>query len=210
MTPVLIETVRVRGGEAPLWGLHLRRLLRSCRALGIPFPAEFEVPSGGPDRVHRLEVSARGVSVSEREVGPVAPVHLITSRVVHRPYPHKTTERAQFDQAQAEARRAGADDALLLNAGGFVAEASIWGLFWWEGDRLCAPALDLGVLPGVARERLGELVAITERRVPRAALEGRPIFVANAARGVVEVATLDRVPVPQVAGTQALRERFWT
>jgi para-aminobenzoate synthetase/4-amino-4-deoxychorismate lyase len=210
VSPTLIETVRVRDGEAPLWGLHLRRLLRSCRALGVPFPTEFEVPAGGPDRVHRLEVSARGVSVSERAVGSLAPVRLVTSAVVHRPYPHKTTDRAQFDQAAAEARRAGADDALLLTAGGFVAETSIWGVFWWEDERLCAPALELGVLPGVARERLGEQVGIVERRVPRAALEGRAIFLANAARGIVEVAALDGARVPQVAGTQALRDRFWT
>jgi branched-subunit amino acid aminotransferase/4-amino-4-deoxychorismate lyase len=30
----LIETVRVRNGVAPLWELHLQRLVASCRALG--------------------------------------------------------------------------------------------------------------------------------------------------------------------------------
>lgn len=209
MIPGLIETVRVRGGEAPLWGLHLRRLLRSCRELGLPFPLQLTVPGGGSDRVHRLEVSASGVEVREREVGPSGGVRLVTSRVVHRPYPHKTTERAQFDRALAEARAAGADDAVLLTPGGWIAEAAIWGLFWWDGGRLCAPPLDLGVLPGVARTRIAELIPVEERRVARGQLEGRPMLVANAVRGIAEVVALDGVPTPSAAATAELKARFW-
>ncbi|HEX5385760.1 MAG TPA: aminotransferase class IV [Gemmatimonadales bacterium] len=221
MTATLIETIRVRNGTAPLWGLHLRRLVRSCRELGVPFPAEFAVPAGGADRVHRLEVTGRGgkarVSVSERRVGQTEPVRLVTSAVVHQPYPHKTTERRQFDEAAAEAARAGADDALLLTAAGLVAETSIWDVFWWEAGRLCAPALELGVLPGVARARIEELTDLAGRREPRGALDGTPMFVANAVRGIVEVATLDGVPVPAPgalgsaveAAFAALRRQFW-
>jgi branched-subunit amino acid aminotransferase/4-amino-4-deoxychorismate lyase len=205
----LIETVRVRGGVAPLWGLHLRRLLRSCRELGVPFPPEFMVPSGGPDRAHRLEVSASGVRVTEREVRPTDAVRLVTSRVPHRPYPHKTTEREQFDRALDEARAAGADDALLLAPGGWVAEPAIWGIFWWEGERLCAPPLGLGILPGVARARIAELVGLEERRVARGELEGRALLVANALRGIVEVVALDGVPTPTAAATRTLQARFW-
>jgi branched-subunit amino acid aminotransferase/4-amino-4-deoxychorismate lyase len=205
----LIETVRVRDAVAPLWALHLRRLLRSCRELGVPFPGELTVPQGGRDRVHRLEVSAAGVAVTERRVEPADPVRLVTSERTYRAYPHKTTERGQFDRAAEEAHAAGADDALLLAYGGWVAEAAIWSLFWWEGDRLCAPPLALGVLPGVARTRIGELVELTERRVARTQLEGRPLLLANAVRGIVEVATLDGVPTPTDAATRALQARFW-
>ena len=209
MSVGLIETVRVRFGVAPLWGLHLRRLLRSCRELGVPFPLEFSVPAGGSDRVHRLEVSAGGVEVSERPVGPLTPVRLITSRSPHRPYPHKTTERGAFERALAEAKAAGADDALLVAEGGWVAETGIWSLFWWEGERLCAPPYALGVLTGVARARISEMVGIDERRVDRRGLAGRALFLANAVRGIVEVAALDGVPSPLSAATQALAARFW-
>lgn len=209
VSPGLIETVRVRSGAAPLWGLHLRRLLRSCRELGVPFPLEFTVPAGGRDRVHRLEVSARGVQVSEREVGSVEPVRLVTSEGVHQPYPHKTTERAQFDRALAEASAAGADDALLLAEGGWVAETAIWGIYWWEGRQLCAPPLALGILTSVARARIAELAPIAEKRVDRKALERRSLFVANAARGIVEVASLDGVSRPGSPATRALQGRFW-
>jgi branched-subunit amino acid aminotransferase/4-amino-4-deoxychorismate lyase len=152
----------------------------------------------------------RGVRVDERPVGRTAPAVLALSAVVHRPYPHKTTRRAVFDRALEEARAVGADDAILLTAGGNVAECAVWSVFWWEGDRLCAPPLELGILPGVARARLEELAGgLAARRVGPEALEGRSVFVANAARGVVEVARLAGRPVPQDEGTARLSALFW-
>jgi branched-subunit amino acid aminotransferase/4-amino-4-deoxychorismate lyase len=207
----LIETVRIRNGVAPLWYLHLRRLASSCKALGVPLPGELLTPSGGPDRVHRLEAGPRGLQVSERPVGGTEPISLARAKVVHRPYPHKTTERAQFDRALEEARAAGADDAVLLTDGGHIAECAIWGIFWWESDRVCAPALELGILPGVARARLADLVGgISERRVTPADIQGRSIFVANSVRGVVPVVSFEGRPVPQDPGTSRLSASFWS
>jgi branched-subunit amino acid aminotransferase/4-amino-4-deoxychorismate lyase len=209
--PSLIETVRIRNGVAPLWYLHVRRLASSCKALGVPLPGELPTPSGGADRVYRLEVGPRGLDVSERAVGSSESVSLVKARVVHRPYPHKTTERVQFDRALAEARAAGADDAMLLTEGEHVAECAIWGIFWWDGDRLCAPSLDLGILPGVARARLVELAGeISERRATAEQIEGRSLFVANSVRGVVPVARLEGRPVPQNSGTARLSASFWS
>jgi branched-subunit amino acid aminotransferase/4-amino-4-deoxychorismate lyase len=209
--PSLIETVRVRNGVAPLWYLHLRRLASSCKALGVPLPGELPTPSGGPDRVHRLEVGPRGLQVSERAAGGTEPVSLVRARVVHRPYPHKTTERAQFERALEEAGAAGAHDAVLLTEGGHVAECAIWGIFWWDRDRLCAPALELGVLPGVARARLAELVGeISERKATPAEIEGRSLFVANSVRGVVPVVSFEGRSVPQDSGTARLSGSFWS
>ncbi len=207
----LIETVRLRDGAAPLWYLHLRRLVTSCKALGVPFPGELPTPSGGRDRVHRLEVGPRGLQVSERPVGTDSRVSLITARAAHQPYPHKTTERKQFDRALEEARVAGADDAVLLTKGGHVAECAIWSVFWWEDGRLCAPPLDLGILPGVARARLAELAGgVTERRVKPEEIVGRSLLVANAVRGVVPVVNLEGRPVPQDPGTSELSRSFWS
>jgi branched-subunit amino acid aminotransferase/4-amino-4-deoxychorismate lyase len=206
----LIETVRVRDGVAPLWYLHLRRLVASCQALGIPFPRALEVPEGGADRVHRLEVGPRGMTVTTRPVGSSTPVRLLTTGVPHLDYRFKTTERTQFQRAAEEAGRAGCDDGLMLTGLGEVAEATIWCLFWWEGDTLCAPALDLGILPGVSRMRIEELHGpLAERRVGRRAITGQSLFVSNAVRGIVEVASLDRAEVPPHPRTAALRERFW-
>jgi len=207
----LIETVRIRGGVAPLWYLHLRRLAGSCKALGIPLPGELPTPSGGADRVHRIQVGPRGASVSERPVGPAEPVRLVSvSGVVHRPYPHKTTDRAQFAHAMDQARTRGADDGVLLAEGGWVAETGIWSLFWWEDGRVAAPPLALGVLPGVARARIAEQTGqVVERRVQMDQIRGRSLFVANAVRGVVPVAVLDGVAVRPNEATNALAREFW-
>jgi len=207
----LIETVRVFRGVAPLWYLHLRRLAASCKALGVPLPGELPTPSGDPDRVHRLQVGRRGAEISERPVGSTQPVSLVTVRgTTHHPYPHKTTDRAQFDRALGEARSAGADDGILLAEGGWVAEAAIWSVFWWEEGRVAAPPLRLGVLPGVARARIEELTGgLVERRVQMEAIRGQSLFVANAARGVVPVARLDGAAVPPAAETARLASEFW-
>ena len=206
----LIETVRVRHGQAPLWRYHLERLERSCAALAIPFPLDLAPPVGGDHRVVRYQVSPSDVEVSERAVGSVAPVRLVTARTLHEPYPDKTTDRAAFNAALVEAKAAGADDALMLTPEGYVAEGCIWSVFWWEGGRIACPASSLGVLPGVARARLGDQVGpLLERHVEREFLEGRPLFVANAARGVVPVAELNGVPVPESPDLARVVAVFW-
>jgi branched-subunit amino acid aminotransferase/4-amino-4-deoxychorismate lyase len=208
--PSLIETIRIRNGEAPLWYLHLRRLAVSCKALGIPLPGQLDVPGGGNDRVYRLEVGMRGVQVSERLVGPAAPVKLTVSKVGHHSYPYKTTDRAQFDRALDAARAAGADDAILLTPGGFVAETAIWSVLWWDYDTLCGPAFELGILSGVGRARVTELVGkVEERRSTLKDIAGLPLFLVNAVRGVVPVAAIEGVPLPAVPQTDALARRFW-
>jgi branched-subunit amino acid aminotransferase/4-amino-4-deoxychorismate lyase len=209
-TPALIETMRIRNGLAPLWYLHIRRLATSCKALGIPLPGELPPPEGGLDRTVRWEVGMRGVQESERLVEPVEPIKLIISRIAHHPYPHKTTERAQFDRARDKARGAEADDALLLTPGGYLAETAIWSVFWWEGGTLCAPAMELGILPGVGRARIMELAGpIEERRATWSEVRGLPLFLANAVRGVAKVSAVQDDPVPSAKQTDELAARFW-
>jgi branched-subunit amino acid aminotransferase/4-amino-4-deoxychorismate lyase len=213
----LIETVRLKDGRAPLWAFHQERMARSCLELGLPRPI-LDAPRGGPDRVVQFIVVVgeqranpeEPAGIKERPVGSTAPVRLILSKEVHRRYPHKTTDRAQFERAADRARADGADDAVLPTAEGYVAEASIWTLFWWEGDRVATPALDLGVLPGVGRARLGKLAGgLVEKRVKAAELTGKSLFLANAARGVVQVATWQGARVESDTRTGWLAEAFW-
>jgi branched-subunit amino acid aminotransferase/4-amino-4-deoxychorismate lyase len=208
-SPALIETIRVRNGTTPLWPLHLARLWRSCSVLGLNIPT-LVVPARGDDRVVRLELSNRGPGWSSRPLGSTDPVKLVTSRIKHTPYRDKTTDRDQFEAALAEAQAVGADDALMLTEEGMVAECSMFALFWWDGERLCTPALSLGVLPSVARMRIAEVLGgVTEREVPRAKLPEAGVFVANAVRGVVSVVSVDGVSAPENPATADLRARFW-
>jgi branched-subunit amino acid aminotransferase/4-amino-4-deoxychorismate lyase len=210
VTPNLIETVRVTNGTAPLWNLHLARLREGCGRLGIGFPT-LVPPHGGGDRVCRYEIRPDGVGLSERQVGPVTPLRLVTARVPHKPYPLKTTDRACFAEARTEADSASAHDAVLLTSQGWVAEGTIWSLCWWEMNLLAAPALSLLILPGIGRARLKALRGhIVERRVTRRALSGVPVFLVNAARGVVEVESWDGEQVPRHPETARLAAQFWS
>jgi branched-subunit amino acid aminotransferase/4-amino-4-deoxychorismate lyase len=210
----LLETIRVREGKLPLLGRHLARLTRSLSALNLQPPDRDVGALVRPfaalgEGVLRVEVRGGHASVTVRDLPPPEPPRVITARVHHVPYPHKTTARDVFDHAAAEAARAGADDALLLTAEGLVAEGTTWTVAWWDWEHVCTPALDVGVLPGVARARLATLVPFIEGRFARAELEGRSLFLANAVRGVVGLAALDGVPVPSDPRTEELGRRFW-
>jgi branched-subunit amino acid aminotransferase/4-amino-4-deoxychorismate lyase len=152
----------------------------------------------------------RGVQVSERLVGSSDPLKLIVSRVAHHSYPHKTTDRAQFERALDTARGAEADDALLLTPGGYVAETAIYSVLWWENGRLCAPALDLGILPGVGRARITELAGQPEERHSAwKEIQGLPVFLVNSVRGIVKVMAVQGERVPSSKDTDALAASFW-
>jgi branched-subunit amino acid aminotransferase/4-amino-4-deoxychorismate lyase len=211
----LIETMRVRGGRLPLLERHLKRLRGSLAALGRPAPpgdlaALARAAAGsGADGVVRLEVSDGQAAVTMRDVPSVTPLAVTLATEPHAPYPHKSTERGVFDRALAEARALGADDALLVNAAGYVAEGTTWSLFWWEGGRLCTPALDLGILPGVGRARVMELAEVAEARVTMATFAWRSLFLVNAVRGIVPIGSLRGRDVPLDARTAELSHRFW-
>lgn len=59
--------------------------------------------------------------------------------------------------ASIEARRSGFEEALMLNAQGFVAEASADNVFIVVGKKLKTPATYLGALPGITRGAILEL-----------------------------------------------------
>lgn len=210
----LIETIRVRGGRIPFLARHLERLERSLRELGLTGPSQDVQELVRPfaevgDAVLRLEVADGRASVTVRALPELAPPSVITASEPHEPYPHKITERDCFVDAAREAEVAEADDALLLTHEGLVAEGTTWTLFWWDGKRLRTPAIELGILPGVARARVRELRAVDEGRYPRDALREKSVFLTNAVRGIVPVASLDGVSVRRDRRTAELARRFW-
>ena len=211
----LIETMRVRDGRIPFLDRHLGRLARSVAELGLPRPtqdiAALVAPfSGTGNAVLRVEVLDGRASVTVRDLPSLAPPAVITASEPHEPYPHKTTERDCFTDAGQEAEVAEADDALLLTPEGWVAEGTVWSVFWWDGDLLRTPAVDLGILPGIGRARVLDLLQRVEQgRYPATALAGLSLFLTNAVRGIVPIASLDGVPVPADPRTAELAQSFW-
>lgn len=217
MTTAVFETIRVRAGRTPFLARHEARLVAACGALELPQPgpslAEAVARQAGlRDAVVRVEVSARGTTVTTRDLPSLLPLTVRVASTPHAPYPYKVTSRAPFEAALAEARTAGGgavDDALLITPGGLVAEGTAWNIFWWEADGLATPPLSLGVLPGVARGRVMELVPTMERERALDDLVGRGLFATNAIRGVVAIGRLNGAPVPHDSRTTLLADRFW-
>ncbi len=203
----LLETIGVWQGRAPLLRLHQERLDGSSVALGVR-PASLDPPRDR-DGIVSCRLTEGVVSYRWRPRPEPGPVRLATAPEPLRPYPHKTSQRRQFETAGAWARGHGADEALILADGGLVAESGIWAVCWWEGQTVAGPPLTLGILPSVARRWLLEQgVELVERELPRAGTGGKSLFLANAARGVVEVGSLDGDPVSAHPGTVALAAFF--
>jgi branched-subunit amino acid aminotransferase/4-amino-4-deoxychorismate lyase len=210
----LIETMRVRDGRIPFLERHLARLERSLDALSLRRPSQnvaaLVTPFAGTgDAVLRIEVSDGRAAVTVRELPSLEPPAVITASEPHLPYPHKTTERDRFADAAREAVVAEADDALLFTHEGWVAEGTVWNVCWWDGAGLRTPSLALGILPGIGRARVLALALGEEVRQARPGVEGKSLFLVNAVRGVVAIATLDGARVPVDPRTADLARRFW-
>lgn len=99
--------------------------------------------------------------------------------------------------AKLEARQRGADEALLLNARGTVAEASVANVFAVHGGRLATPPTSDGALPGITRMSVLELAAelgvpAQERSLGRADLfAAEEVFLTGTGARIVPVASLD-------------------
>jgi branched-chain amino acid aminotransferase len=99
--------------------------------------------------------------------------------------------------AKLEARRQGADEALLLGAGGQVAEASVANVFAMRSGRLLTPPPSDGALEGITRDTVLELAAreaipAAERTLGRFdLLAAEEVFLTGTGAGIVPVATLD-------------------
>ena len=120
--------------------------------------------------------------------------------------------------AKHEARRRGADDALVLNAAGAVAEASAANVFVLRQGWLSTPPATDGALEGVTRATILDLaeelgIRARERTLGRVdVLDADEAFLTGTGARVVPVRSLDGQPIgggAPGAVTLRLRERFF-
>ena len=87
--------------------------------------------------------------------------------------------------ARMEAKAAGADEAILLNERGYLAEGSTSNIFLVSKGELITPSLESGVLPGITREAVLEIaqalsIRTAEREVElRGLMEADEAFITN-------------------------------
>jgi branched-chain amino acid aminotransferase len=103
--------------------------------------------------------------------------------------------------AKREARLRGADEALILNHAGLVAEASVANVFIARRGELATPPASDGSLEGITRDSVIEIagklgIATHERSLGRFDLLGADeVFITGSGARIVPIATLDGQPI---------------
>lgn len=126
----------------------------------------------------------------------------------------KTANKLWQVTARSEADTAGADEALLLNTDGYVAEATSANVFWVEGDTICTPPLTAGILPGVTRAGVMELcgtrgLVVRKKMItPQKLIRASGVFLTLGSLGVVSVTELDGRKLPSSPLIEVLRSDY--
>jgi aminodeoxychorismate lyase len=222
----LFETVRVVHGKPFRFAQHLERLARGADFFKIKLPfalkeiqrfaAQLIEENKMSDAILRLTLTRgtgeRGYTPGNENkptlamtlhAAPETPVewNLITSSFrIPAADPissFKTTSKILHVLARAEAKEKGADEALLVNTNGEVAETASGNLFWIYHDQICTVPTGRGVLPGVTRAVVLEICQTlglqTNKCVikPEALRNSEGIFVTQSALGIIPVSVFD-------------------
>ena len=206
----LFETLAVRKAAPRRLEAHLARLRKGAGALGIPVPysdakiAEqvASVIAANALAVGALRITltrgpgARGIAPPAAPSptfmiasGPLPPDDPMTLMVSHSTRRDETSPLAQVKHlgylnnilARQEAVTAGADDAVVLNTAGRVAETTVANIFCLIAGGLVTPPVSEGALAGVMRAEVIRLARAEERPIEVAELDhAGEIFTTNA------------------------------
>lgn len=235
----VFETIRVRAGRAWRLGRHLVRLADSAAALG--FEADETGAARAAEALLERTSGRDGVLKIVATAGdpPALPPQVLATLGPPRPLPPRAREDgvvaalaawphgapsplarvkslacADRILARRAASRAGAFDAIFLDAAGHVAEGAATNVFWVRGGRLFTPALALGIVPGIARAAVLELGPADEGRFPlEHLLAADEAFLTNALVSVLPLRAIGGRPLAAPAPgplTRELAARFET
>jgi aminodeoxychorismate lyase len=113
----------------------------------------------------------------------------------------KTLGKLTHVMARSEAVEQGADEALLINTNGEVAETAGGNLFWVYDEKICTVPTGRGVLPGITRAVVLEICQTlglpTNKCVikPGALRKSGGLFITQSVLGIVPVAAFNGEPV---------------
>lgn len=198
----LIETLRLEGKTIALFEQHVARLQKSAAALGWPIPTSAAVQTCMDVVVKqsqfelirlRLTLNAQGqLAATSTALEPVQqPVKIaLYSTPVTSTDPflqYKTTARALYNKALAEAKAAGLFDYLFCNEKGELTEGSRSNVFILLDDQWYTPPLSSGLLAGVQRAILLDELKAQARVLSQDDLaQAQQIIVCNALYGALQ------------------------
>jgi len=126
----------------------------------------------------------------------------------------KSINRLTNILAKDEADRAGADDAILVNERGEVAELTSSNIFWVGDNTVHTPPVTCGALPGVTRATIMELAAelgigCSETTCAASELADKPgVFLTVSTWELLAIATIDGTPVTPSPLLETLRTAY--
>jgi branched-chain amino acid aminotransferase len=229
----LFETIRVRDGAVVWLDRHLARLAEGSAVLGIPARfddadlaeacAAVIAAEGIEAGVLRLTVSRgtgpRGVLppvapsptvliAGHAGLPPQGPVALVVARGTCRNQASPLSRVKSLNYldavlARREAAERGADDAVMLNTAGRVAETSIANLFARIDGAWVTPPAAEGALPGIMRAEVLARLGAGEQPTSVADLQRAEAVLLTNALSIRAVARLEDAPLPACEETAA-------
>ncbi|WP_328945609.1 aminodeoxychorismate lyase [Streptomyces sp. NBC_00250] len=215
----IFETVKVERGETFALTLHLERLTRSARGLGLPDPDLDEVRracaaviGANPMELGRLRITyTGGLSPLGSERGDAGTSLVVglgetgrradSTAVITVPWTRnergaltglKTTSYAENVVALARAREQGATEALFANTVGQLCEGTGSNVFVVVDGRILTPPVSSGCLAGITRALAVEWTGARETDLPLDVLESaEEIFLTSTLRDVQAVHRVD-------------------
>ncbi|MFF8600513.1 aminotransferase class IV [Streptomyces sp. NPDC015232] len=222
----IFETVKAERGETFALTLHLERLTRSARGLGLPDPdldevrrAVAAVLEANPMELGRLRITYTGglspLGSERGDAGPGLVVALGETRrrpdstaVITVPWTRnergaltglKTTSYAENVVALARAHERGGSEALFANTVGQLCEGTGSNVFVVVDGRILTPPVSSGCLAGITRALTVEWTGAEETDLPLDVLDSADeIFLTSTLR---DVQAVHRVDDRELAGT---------
>jgi branched-chain amino acid aminotransferase len=218
------EVIRLYEGRPFALVDHLDRLERSSAAIQLEFDRaalEREIDAllaeaGGPDGQLRLIVTRGGRRIAAIEPIPAHAETLSLATVTYSPSVIlngvKSLSYAANMQATRLAQAQGADEAVLVKPDGTVLEPPTSAIFWISPQgALRTPALDVGVLESITRDRLIKALNVDQGAWPVADLRAAgEAFLASTTREIQAVSAIDGAALAEAPGprTREAQEAF--
>jgi branched-chain amino acid aminotransferase len=218
----VFETLRWYDGRPFALDRHLSRLEEGCRTMRIVMPAHAELDraahavmeaNGLTDARMRISVTSgpgppglvRGdgpptVLAVALPLSPWPPTASAVTSSLRRDERSplvavKTVSLAESVMALAEARAAGADEALVLNSRGDLCEASTANVFLVHDGIAATPPPEAGCLAGITREHVLQLGAVERSLSAGDVVTAEEAFLTSSTREVQPLVAVDGRPV---------------
>ncbi len=210
----VFEVIRLYAGRPFALPEHLDRLERSAAAIELPLdrePFEEEIAAllaefGEHEGQLRLVATRGGRRLAFTESLPARGETVKLATVTYSPNVILNGVKSLSYAANMEATRLaqgkGADEAVLVRPDGVVLEAPTSTIFWVSYDgALLTPALDVGILESITRDRIVRELHVEEGAFQVEDLHGtHEAFLASTVREVQPVSAVDGRELPHCPG----------